>query len=395
MPGPLDGIRVFDLTHAAAGPWGVMLLASLGADVIKVESPGGDLIRLVPPAQKGLGVVYTHSNLGKRSIVLDLKTPHHQSIAHKLVEKADVLMENMRPGAAERLGLGYEQVSRINPRIIYGSSTAWGNVGPMARMGGADSSVQAFCGWTSVSGAPGGKGEVFRHIAHLDLTTSSMFVASILQALLVREKTGKGMRMDLTMVGSAMNLQLSRIAEYFATGETPPTLGSGCVATVPHQAFMCQDKNWLAVGVVKDEQWPAFCRAIGREDLLDDRRLSTNPGRVEHRDEMVPILEGVFLAKPRSWWEIQLTKEGVPNGPFLDFGALRYHAQVRENRYMVPIDIPHQGRMLFGGLPWKFGKTPASLRPAPSPGQHTLEVVDELGMSLEEPTMSPEPVGDD
>ena len=288
MPGPLDGIRVFDLTHAAAGPWGVMLLASLGADVIKVESPGGDLIRLVPPAQKGLGVVYTHSNLGKRSIVLDLKTPHHQSIAHKLVEKADVLMENMRPGAAERLGLGYEQVSRINPRIIYGSSTAWGNVGPMARMGGADSSVQAFCGWTSVSGAPGGKGEVFRHIAHLDLTTSSMFVASILQALLIREKTGKGMRMDLTMVGSAMNLQLSRIAEYFATGKTPPTLGSGCVATVPHQAFICQDKNWLAVGVVNDRQWAPFCRAIGQERLLDDRRLSTNPGRVEHRDELVP-----------------------------------------------------------------------------------------------------------
>ena len=146
MPGPLAGILVFDLTHAAAGPWAAMLLGSLGADVIKVERPQGDLIRSVPPKQRGLSVVYTHANLNKRGIVLDLKDSHHRTIALKLVERADVLMENMRPGAAERLGLGYDAVCRINPPIIYAPTTAWCSPGSMSSMGGVDATAQAFGG---------------------------------------------------------------------------------------------------------------------------------------------------------------------------------------------------------------------------------------------------------
>ena len=378
MPGPLAGIRVFDLTHAAAGPWAAMLLGALGADVIKVESPGGDLIRLVPPAQKGLSVVYTHSNLNKRGIVLDLKQHEHQAVARKLVALADVLVENMRPGAAERLGLGYEDVSKVNPRIIYGSVTAWGRSGPMSAMGGVDSSVQAFCGWTSINGVPDRPGEIFRHIAHIDLTTSSFFLAAVLQALLLRERTGRGMRVDLAMLGCAMNLQLSRMAEFFATGTTPPRLGSACVTTVPHQAFLCGDRAWLAVGVLTDGQWQGLCRALGRGDLATDPRFSTNAGRVERREELVPELERAFASKPRSHWAQRLAREGVPNAPFLDFETLRHHAQVLENELIVAMDIPHQGRMLFGGLPWKFSGTPAALRPGPAPGQHTAEVLAEM-----------------
>lgn len=382
MHGPLDGIRVFDLTHAAVGPWAAMLLGSLGADVIKVEHPEGDIIRVVPPNQRGLGVVYSHCNLNKRGIILDLKNPEHREVAYRLVEKADIFMENMRPGTAERLGFGYEQVARLNPRIIYASASAWGRTGPMREMGGADPSVQAFCGWASITGAPGGKGELFRHFAHLDLTTSSFLVGAILQALLVREQTGRGMRVELTMLGAAINLQVTRVAEFFATGKTPPPMGSACTTTVPHQGFLCQDKRWLAVGVVNDGQWQGLCRALGLDELAADPRFATNPARVENRDQLIPLLEQVFSTKPTTWWLIRLTKEGVPHGLFLSFQELRHHQHCLQNRFIEAVDIPHQGRLLVGGLPWRFEKTPARLSPPPAPGQHNEEVLREFGLPV-------------
>ncbi len=382
MDRPLAGIRILDLTHAAVGPWAAMLLGSLGADVIKIEHPEGDIIRLVPPNQRGLGVVYSHCNLNKRGLILDLKKPEHLEVVYKLVEKADIFMENMRPGTVERLGLGYEQVVRINPRLIYASAAAWGRTGPMSEMGGADPSVQAFCGWASITGAPGGKGELFRHFAHLDLTTSSFFVGAILQALLVREQTGRGMRIDLTMLGSAINLQVTRVAEFFATGKTPPPMGSACTTTVPHQAFLCQDKRWLVVGVVNDEQWRGLCRALGLGELATDPRFATNPARVTNRDRLIPILEQVFSTKPATWWMIRLAKEGVPNGLFLGFHELRFHQHVVQNQFIVEMEVPHQGRLLVGGLPWRFEKTPARLSPPPAPGQHNEEVLREFGLPV-------------
>ncbi|MBI4336364.1 MAG: CoA transferase [Chloroflexi bacterium] len=377
-PGPLAGIRVFDLTHVMVGPWASMLLGALGADVIKVESPDGDWSRLLPPTQRGLSVVYTHCNLNKRGIVLDLKTPQHRGVAYRIIEQSDVFLENLRPGAVERLGFGYDAVSRVNPRIIYASASAWGRTGPMGNMTGVDSVVQAFSGLVNITGAVGGEGEFFRTTAHLDLTTGTFLVGAVLQGLLLRNATGQGTRVEVTMLGSAMDLQISRLAEFFATGQTPPRLGSACVTTVPHQAFLCQDRQWLAVGVVTEEQWAGLCRALALEELTQDPRFATNADRVQHRDVLVPLLERTFLTRPTLWWAIRLCKEGVPHGPFLDFSGVRHHPQVVENGYVMPLDIPHQGRMLVGGLPWQFSKTPAHLRPAPFPGQHTDEVLKEF-----------------
>jgi CoA:oxalate CoA-transferase len=179
------------------GPWASKLLGEMGADVIKVEAPGGELSHVIPPPIKGTAVLYISANFNKRHIVLDLKQEADRAIALKLIEKSDIFVQNMRPGAVERLGLGYDVVSQINPRLVYVAASAYGRVGPMAKDAGIDPNLQAFSGWCSITGQPGGQGEMFRHLAHLDINTSSMIVEAVLQALLAREKTGKGRRLKL------------------------------------------------------------------------------------------------------------------------------------------------------------------------------------------------------
>ncbi len=381
MPGILEGIRIFDLSIAAVGPWAAKLLGELGADVIKVEAPDGELSHYIPPPIKGSAVLYISANFNKRHIVLDLKQEADRAIALKIIEKSDVFIQNMRPGAVERLGLGYDVVSQINPKLIYVSASAYGRTGPMAREAGVDPTVQAFSGWCSVTGQSGSQGEMFRHFAHLDINTSSMIVEAVLQALLAREKRGRGQNIEIEMVSAALSLQTSRLAEYFATKQQPKPMGSAVTTTVPHQAFMCEDQKYIAVGVVSEDQWPRFCRAVKAEELIDDPRFITNPKRVEHRQELVPILEARFQTKPVAWWMIRLTKEQVPHSRLQDFEALRYHPQVLQNEHIVEMDSPHWGRLSVDGVPWKFSHTPAGpVRPGGLKGEHTQEVLREFGI---------------
>lgn len=380
MPGILDGIRVFDLTIAAVGPWASKLLGEMGADVIKVEAPEGELSHVIPPPIKGTAVLYISANFNKRNIVLDLKQEGDRAIALKMIEKSDIFIQNMRPGAVERLGLGYDVVSQINPRLIYVAASAYGRVGPMATEAGIDPNLQAFSGWCSMTGQPDGEGEMFRHLAHLDINTSSMIVEAVLQALLAREKTGKGQKIEIEMLAGALSLQTTRVAEFFATGEQPKPMGSATTTTVPHQAFLCEDQKYIAVGVVTEEQWPRFCRAVKLEALIDDPRFATNPQRVENRAVLIPLLEERFQTKPVAWWVIRLTKEQVPNSRILDFEALRYHPQVLQNDQIVELQTPHWGTLAVDGVPWKFSKTPAGpIRPGGLKGEHTDEVLREFG----------------
>jgi crotonobetainyl-CoA:carnitine CoA-transferase CaiB-like acyl-CoA transferase len=382
MPGILEGIRVFDLTIAAVGPWASKLLGEMGADVIKVEAPEGELSHVIPPPIKGTAVLYISANFNKRHIVLDLKQEADRAIALKLIEKSDVFVQNMRPGAVERLGLGYDVVSQINPRLVYVAASAYGRVGPMAKEAGIDPNLQAFSGWCSITGQPNGQGEMFRHLAHLDINTSSMIVEAVLQALLAREKTGKGQKIEIEMLAGALSLQTSRVAEYFATGEQPQPMGSATTTTVPHQAFLCEDQKYIAVGVVQEDQWLRFCRAVKLEALADDPRFATNPKRVAHRAELLPLLEERFRTKPVAWWVIRLTREQVPNSRIMDFEALRYHPQVLENDQIVELQTPHWGALAVDGVPWKFSKTPAGpIRPGGLKGEHTEEVLREFGLS--------------
>jgi crotonobetainyl-CoA:carnitine CoA-transferase CaiB-like acyl-CoA transferase len=379
----LDGIRVFDLTIAAVGPWATKLLGALGADVIKVEAPGGDrLSHAVPPTIRGNSVLYISANHNKRMIELDLKKEADRAIALKIIEKSDVFVQNMRPGAVERLGLGYDVVAKINPRIVYVAASAYGRTGPMAKEAGIDPTVQAFCGWCSITGPENGRGEMYRHLAHLDLTTATTITKAVLQALVARERTGKGQRVEIEMLTAALALQTTRLAEYFATGVQPAPLGSASATTAPHQAFQCEDGKYIAVGVDREEQWPGFCRALKLDELISDPRFETNRLRVQNRADLVPILTERFRTKPAAWWTIRLTKEAVPNGPFLAFDELRHHPQVRENDHIIEIDTPHWGRLQVDGLPWKFDRTPAGpVRAGGKPGEHTAEVLAQLGIT--------------
>jgi len=381
MPGILEGIRVFDLTIAAVGPWASKLLGELGADVIKVEAPEGELSHVIPPPIKGTAVLYISANFNKRNIVLDLKNEGDRAIALKLIEKSDIFVQNMRPGAVERLGLGFDVVSQLNPRMVYVAASAYGRVGPMAKEAGIDPNLQAFSGWCSITGQPGGEGEMFRHLAHLDISTSTMIVEAVLQALLARERTGKGQKIEIEMLAGALSLQTSRLAEYFATNEQPKPMGSAVTTTVPHQAFLCEDQQYIAVGVVSEDQWPRFCRALKLDDLSNDPRFITNPQRVRNRTELIPLVEARFRTKPAAWWAIRLTKEQVPNSRIMDFEGLRYHPQVVQNQQIVELQTPHWGTLNVDGLPWKFEKTPAGpIRPGGLKGEQTDEVLRELGL---------------
>jgi crotonobetainyl-CoA:carnitine CoA-transferase CaiB-like acyl-CoA transferase len=382
MAGILDGIRVFDLTVAAVGPWATKLLGELGADVIKVEAPGGDaLSHGVPPKIKGSSVLYISGNYNKRMIELNLKNEADRATALNIVEQSDVFVNNMRPGAVERLGLGYDIASRVNPKIVYLVASAYGRVGPMAQEAGIDPTVQAFCGWCGITGLENGSGEMFRHLAHIDLTTATIVTQAVLQGLLARERTDKGQRIEVEMLSAAMAIQTNRFAEYFATGVQPRPLGSAASTTVPHQAFECEDSRYIAVGVVNEDQWPGFCRALKLDDLITDARFVSNPLRVQNRAELIPILAARFKTKPAAWWILRLTREKVPNGPFLTFDELRYHPQVLANGHIVEIDTPHWGKLSVDGLPWKFERTPAGrIRAGGLPGEHTAEVLAELGI---------------
>jgi crotonobetainyl-CoA:carnitine CoA-transferase CaiB-like acyl-CoA transferase len=381
MSGILEGIRVFDLTIAAVGPWASKLLGELGADVIKVEAPEGELSHVIPPPIKGTAVLYISANFNKRNIVLDLKNEGDRAIALKLIEKSDIFVQNMRPGAVERLGLGFDVVSKINPRLVYVAASAYGRVGPMAKEAGIDPNLQAFSGWCSITGQPGGEGEMFRHLAHLDISTSTMIVEAVLQALLARERTGKGQKIEIEMLAGALSIQTSRFAEYFATNEQPQPMGSAVTTTVPHQAFLCEDQQYLAVGVVSEDQWPRFCRALKLDDVGLDPRFATNPQRVRNRAELLPLIEARFRTKPAAWWAIRLTKDQVPNSRIMDFDALRHHPQVVQNEQIVELQTPHWGALNVDGLPWKFEKTPAGpIRPGGLKGEHTDEVLRELGL---------------
>lgn len=381
MPGILDGIRVFDLTIAAVGPWASKLLGELGADVIKVEAPEGELSHVIPPPIKGTAVLYISANFNKRHIVLDLKNEGDRAIALRLIEKSDIFVQNMRPGAVERLGLGFDVVSKINPRMVYVAASAYGRVGPMAKEAGIDPLLQAFSGWCSITGQQGGEGEMFRHLAHLDISTSTMIVEAVLQALLARERTGKGQKIEIEMLAGALSLQTSRLAEYFATNEQPKPMGSAVTTTVPHQAFLCEDQQYIAVGVVSEDQWPRFCRALKLDDLCNDPRFRTNPQRVQNRAELIPLVEARLRTKPAAWWTIRLTKEQVPNSRIMDFEGLRHHPQVLQNQQIVELQTPHWGALQVDGLPWKFEKTPAGpIRPGGLKGEHTDDVLREFGL---------------
>jgi crotonobetainyl-CoA:carnitine CoA-transferase CaiB-like acyl-CoA transferase len=381
MPGPLEGIRIFDLTIYMVGPWAAVQLGALGADVIHIEQPNVDPSTLgagVPPKINGTSVGYITWNMNKRGLFLDLKTPQDRATAYELLKTCDVFMVNMRTGTADRLGLSYEAVAEINPQIVYCSITGFGETGPMATRPGADGQMQYFSGFWSTNGAKGGEREIYRHFTQMDGSTGNYAAQAILMGLLARKRSGRGQRIEVSMLRATTALQTARIGEYLATGEVAKPLGSAAFATAPDEAFLCEDSLYLGISVTNERDWRALCQAVDREDLLFDARFATNVDRVAHRDELSAILASIFRDKPQYRWMMQLTRAGVPCGYPMRFEELRYHPQVTENNYVIETDTSAWGRLYTGGPPWHFSETPARWTGTPLPGEHTGEVLDEL-----------------
>jgi crotonobetainyl-CoA:carnitine CoA-transferase CaiB-like acyl-CoA transferase len=377
---PLEGIRVFDLTAHMVGPWASMLLGALGADVLHVEQPDVDWSELgagVPPTINGTSIGYIAWNLNKRCILLDLKVSEDRIFAHRIVATADVFMCNMRLGVAERLGMGYEELSTINPRLIYCAATGYGRVGPRAKDRAADNPIQALTGFWSVQGARGGEGETYRHYTQLDGATGNTMAEAVLLGLCARKRTGKGQMIDVTMFDAAATLQTTRLAEHLA-GVSHDPQGSSAFATAPDRAFRCEDAQWIGVAITCETDWERLCSLIEGPSLASDVRFRTNRDRVTNRDALEAVLGSLFASKPQSYWVHAMSVGGIPFGIPMGWEVLRNHRQVVENGYLTEIETPVWGKLWVGGPPWRFTKTPVRMYSAPIPGEATYSVKAEV-----------------
>ena len=358
MPGPLTGIRVIDVSEGAQGPWAGALLADLGADVIKVEKPEGEMMRNGGPSKRGQALPNAGLNHGKRNIVLNLKEQSDREILHDLVRTADVFLENWRRGVAERLDVDYETLSTINPRLVYASASGFGVAGKYAHKATVDNISQAMAGYFSLNGPVGGPWERPRFIV-IDLTSPLTVVQAIIMALIVRARTGWGQWARCSQLETLMALSQVRAAEYFASGQVPQPAGSGSPFVVPSQAFRAADTD-IMVECSTEAEWQRLCAALALPALADDPRFATNAGRVEHRGALIPLLATAFLRFTAHRWLDRLQEAGVPCSQITwDIEDIYDDPQVVANHLLVTREHPAYGWVRTNEVPWVFSGTPA------------------------------------
>lgn len=378
-PAPLDGCRVLDLTSQLSGPYCAMLLGDLGADVVKVERPGaGDDARSMGPHVNGESAPFMTFNRNKRSVTLDLKAQEGRDVALRLAARADVVIENWRPGTAARLGLGFEQLRALNARVVYCSISGFGQTGPYAPRGGFDRIAQGMSGLMSINGEEDGP-PLPVPIPIGDIGAGMWGTIGILAALAVRDRTGEGQLVDTSLLETPIAWSVYEAAAYFATGETPKRLGPGHRTSAPYQAFRTAD-GWINLGGGSDTFWPIICDVLGVPALTRDARFVTRPLRVKNRKSLESLLEARFQGAPTAVWIERLEARGVPAGPILTYDQVFDDPHVRAREMVVEVDHPRAGKSRTLGIPFKLSLTPAGIRrPAPTLGQHTDEVLRELG----------------
>ncbi|MDT7890189.1 MAG: CoA transferase [Desulfurococcales archaeon] len=376
---PLEGIRVLDFTRAMAGPFATMLLGDLGADVIKIEPPEGDESRSwMPPDINGVSAYFISVNRNKRSIAIDLKKLGALEIIDRLVKTADIVIENFRPGTADRLGIGYSRLSGINPGIIYCSISGFGQDGPYRDKPGYDLIALAMSGLMSITGEPG-RPPVKFGVPIADISTGIMAAVAILAALYHRERSGAGQYIDMSLLDAQILILSHQALSYIATGRDPERLGSAHPSIAPYQALETRD-GYIVVAVGNDRLWQSFAKAIGREDLLRDSRFATNPDRVGNRDQLIRELERTFREKTsREWIEI-LERAGIPVAPVYRVSEVLGDPHVIHRRMVVETEHKVYGKFRTLGTPFKMSITPGAItRPPPLLGEHTEEILREIG----------------
>lgn len=328
MTGALDGIRVIDLTQNLAGPYSTMNLADHGADVIKVEPKGGEVTRQVPPIVGGESAAFMMWNRNKRSIVLDLKDPAGLAVLKGLLSDADMLLESFRPGVMERLGLGYKALHETFPRLIYGSISGYGASGPMVGSGGFDVMAQGMSGLMAVTGPKDGPPHRLP-IPICDLAAGLFMTVGLLSALEARHRTGRGQKVETSLLEAATALQVYEATHYFSTGEAPPRVGQAHRGIAPYQVFPSADGH-VTVGAGQQKFYEAFCRLAGVPELIDDPRFRTIPDRVANNDALADLLSRATRRQATAWWVEKLEAQKIPCGPVLD------HAQLSPIRRSSP-----------------------------------------------------------
>lgn len=378
---PLEGIKVLDLTRVLAGPYCTMVLGNLGAEIIKVERPGGgDDARAFGPFVNDESIYFVSINRGKKSIAIDLKAEEGKKLLLDLVKKVDVVTENFRPGTMEKLGLGYDVLKEVNPKIIYAAMSGFGHSGPYSQRAAYDMIVQGMGGIMSITGQPGG--EPTRVGTSVGDITAGLFGAiGILSALHGRNLTGKGQKVDVAMLDGQVAILENAIARYTSTQEVPGPLGGRHPSITPFETFKTKD-TWAILAAGNDNLWAKFCKAVGREELIDDSRFATNGDRTKNHDELKPIMDDIFAQKTTAEWMELLNKAGVPGSPINTVEDLFKDPQVEARHMLVEVEQPKVGKIKVAGNPIKLSDIPAEQEvpkdPAPSIGQHTEEILKSL-----------------
>ena len=383
---PLEGVRVLDLTRALAGPYCTMMLGDLGADVIKVERPGrGDDSRGWGPPfagepygpYPGESAYFIAVNRNKRSLTANLKSPEGQQVMRRLAGVSDILVENFRAGVLDRMGLGYEELHGLNPRLVYCSISGYGRTGPYAERPGYDVIIQAEGGMMAITGPEEGPPSRVG-VPIVDITAGMFAATAVLAALRARDLTGEGQLVDVSLLDTQVALLANVASNYLVGGAEPRRLGNAHPNIAPYEAFPARDR-WFALAAANERQWAALCDVIGRPELKDDPRFATNGARVSNRSELVTVLNDVFAGRDADEWLPDLREAGLPCGPINTVPDVFDHPQAQARDLALETEHPTAGPVRLTGFPYKLSQTPAEVRqPPPLLGQHTEEVLTEL-----------------
>lgn len=385
MKQALQDMRVVDLTQVLAGPYCTMVLGDMGADVIKVEKAGGgDDTRKMGPYINEESYMYMMVNRNKRGLCLDLKTAEGLSVFKELIRTADVVIENYRPGVAKKLGIDFETLKTINPSIIYCSISGYGQTGPYSQKGGYDIMAQGLGGFMDMTGEKHGK-PVKVGIAINDIAAAQTAIQSILAAYIHRLKSGEGQYIDVSLVDAGLAWTVWEAAAYFGKGEVASRNGTAHRVSAPYQGFETKDGSIL-VGAGNQKLWEKFClQVVGKPEWLEDPRYETNSKRNEHVEELEREIEEVFAAHSSEHWLALLENSGIPSGPIYSYDQSLADPHINFRQMIQQFDHPVAGTVKTLGFPAKFSETPGQInKPAPTLGQHNVEVLQELGFSGEE-----------